>query len=236
MKKLFPILLSIISTINLFGQNIGALEISGENVKPWLPKLQLEYEGIYNFGESESESELRLFFVDTVIVGQVKKGYWEEGTEIWKWTYKNLTNIKIDKYGNFTSDQYTGQFVTYTDRTGKFKGLKIDNPWTEWLEDGRYEIGIRLKVSARLQAGDFPQVSTRHLTEEELSKFGKETLQLMRNEVLARYGYRFKEGGKIEQYFIEKEWYRPQHAEVTEFLTQVELDNIELIKRIESKK
>jgi hypothetical protein len=131
---------------------------------------------------------------------------------------------------------HTGQFVTYTDSTGTYKGLKINNPWTEWLEDGRYEIGIRLKVSARLYQGDFTQVSTRHLTEEELSELDKETLQIMRNEVYARYGYRFQDGGKMEQYFIKQNWYRPQHDDVTDFLTQVELDNIELIKKIESKK
>ncbi|WP_321369090.1 YARHG domain-containing protein [uncultured Draconibacterium sp.] len=236
MKHVLTILLSIISTLNLLGQNIGALEISDDDVKPWLPKLELEYEGFYKFGESESESDLKLFFVDTVIVGQVMQGYWEEGTGIWKWTYKTLTNIEIDKKGNFKSDQHTGQFVTYTDSTGTYKGLKINNPWTEWLEDGRYEIGIRLKVLARLYQGDFPQVSTRHLTEDELSELDLETLQIMRNEVFARYGYSFKEGGKLEQYFNKQNWYRPQHADVTDFLTQVELDNIELIKKIESKK
>lgn len=236
MKHLITISFLIISTIKLFGQNIGALEIPDDNVKPWLPKLQLEYEGFYKFGESESESDLKLFFLDTAIVGQVMQGYWEEGTGIWKWTFKNLTSIKIDKQGNFISDQHTGKFVTYTDSTGTYKGLKINNPWTEWLEYGRYEIGIRLKVSAPLYQGDFSQVSTRHLTEEELSILDKETLQIMRNEVFARYGYRFKEGGKMEQYFREKNWYRPQHADITNFLTQVELNNIELIKKIESKK
>jgi hypothetical protein len=236
MKHLFAILILTISTINLFGQNIGALEISDENVKPWLPKFELEYEGFYKFGEGESESDLKLFFVDTVIVGQVMQGYWEDGTGIWKWSFKNLTNIKIDKQGKFTSDQHSGQFVTYTDRTGTYKGLKINNPWTEWLEDERYEIGIRLKVSARLYQGNFTQVSTRHLTAEELSALDKGTLQIMRNEVFARYGYCFKEGGKMEKYLSEQNWYRPQHADVTNFLTQVELANIELIKQIESKK
>jgi hypothetical protein len=181
MKLILTILTLTISICNLLGQNIGALEISDENVKPWLPKLQLEYEGFYKFGESESESDLKLFFVDTLIIGQVMQGYWEEGTGIWKWTYKTLTNIEIDKKGNFTSDQHIGQFVTYTDSTGTYKGLKIQNPWTEWLDDGRYEIGIRLKVSARLFQGDFTQVSARHLTEEELTELDKETLQIMRN-------------------------------------------------------
>ncbi len=65
MKHALTILTLIISTINLLGQNIGALEISDDNVQPWLPKFELEYEGFYKFGESESESDLKLFFVDT---------------------------------------------------------------------------------------------------------------------------------------------------------------------------
>mgnify|MGYP005815411935 CR=1 FL=1 len=168
MKLVLTILIFTISTIDLLGQHIGVLEIFDENVTPWFPKTQLEYEGFYKFGESESESDLKLFFVDTLIVGQVMQGYWEEGTGAWKWTYKNLTNIEIDEKGNFKSDQHTGQFVTYTDSTGVYKGLKINNPITDWLEEGRYEIGIRLEVPARLYQGNFPQVSTRYLTDDEL--------------------------------------------------------------------
>lgn len=236
MKHVFTILILTISTINLFGQNIGTLEISDNNVNVWFPKLQLEYEGFYKFGESESESELKLFFVDTLIVGQVMQGYWEEGTGIWKCTFTNLTNIKIDKKGNFTSDQHKGKFVAYSDSTGTYKGLKINNPWTEWLKDGRYEIGIKLKVSAKLYQGDYTQVSTRNLTAEELTNLDKETLQIMRNEVYARYGYRFNIGGQMEQHFSKQNWYRPQHDDVTNFITQLELKNIELIKKVESKK
>jgi len=236
MKRVLTILFLSISTLSLVGQNIGAMEVLDENVKPWLPKLELEYAGFYKFGESESESDLKLFFVDTVIIGQLKQGYWEEATEVWKWRFKNLTNIKIDKKGNFVSDQHTGQFVTYTDSTGTYKGLKINNPWTEWLEDGRYEIGIRLGVPYGLYQGDYPQVSTRHLSAEELSTLDKETLRIMRNEVYARYGFRFKKGGEMDQYFSAKNWYLPQHDDVLRFLTKVELENIELIKEIELKK
>ena len=89
MKYIITILFSVFSIINLLGQNIGALEISDKNVKPWLPKSQLEYEGFYKFGESESESDLKLFFVDSLIIGQVMQGYWEDGTGFWKWKYKN---------------------------------------------------------------------------------------------------------------------------------------------------
>lgn len=234
MKQVFIILLLTLSGLKLSGQNIGALEIPDSSVKIWIPKWQLEYEGFYKFGESESESDLKLFFVDSVIVGQVMQGGWEDGTGNWKWTFKNLTNIQIDKKGNFISDQHSGQFVTYTDSTGTYKGLKINNPWTEWLESERYEVGIRLEVPARLYQGNFPEVSTRHLIKDELLKTDKVTLRIMRNEVFARYGYRFKKNREMQKYFSRQNWYHPQHDDVTPFLTQVELYNIQLIKQVES--
>ena len=236
MKHVIAILFSVFSAINLFGQNIGALEISDKNVKPWLPKLQLEYEGFYKFGESESESDLKLFFADSLIIGQVMQGYWEEGTGFWKWKYKNLTNIKIDKEGNFSSDQHSGQFVIYTDSTGVYKGLRIDNPWTGWLDKNRYEIGIELNIKPRIFSGKYTQASFRHLSTDELKKMSKKELKIMRNEIFARYGFKFNSGGEMDLYFKQEKWYQPQHENVTEFLTQLELHNIKLIKEIETKK
>ena len=58
----------------------------------------------------------------------------------------------------------------------------------------------------------------------------------MRNEIFARYGFKFNSGGEMDLYFKQEKWYQPQHENVTEFLTQLELDNIELIKEIETKK
>src|SRR5690554_510370 len=162
MKYRLTIIFLIFSTIIVFGQNIGSLEISDGSLKPWIPKFEIEYEGTYHFGESESESDLKLFFADTTIIGQIRQGYWEENTGFWKWKYKNLTNIKIDKTGKFTSDQHTGKFVIYTDSTNSAKGLKIDNPWTEWLDNNRYEVGIELNVPARLFSGKYPQASSKH--------------------------------------------------------------------------
>lgn len=235
MRLLLAIFFLIVLILSVSGQYIGALEISDDDVKPWFVKLEAEYEGLYHFGESESESDFLLFFVDTLIIGQIKQGYWEEGTGIWKWSYLNLANIKVAKQGNFTSDRYSGQFVTYTDNSGVHKGLKINNPWTDWLEDDVYEIGIRTKIPSGIFAGDYPQVSRRYLTADELSVLDKEHLLIMRNEVFARYGFIFKEGGKMEKFFSQKDWYEAEHKDVTDFLTQLELLNIELIRQFEAK-
>jgi hypothetical protein len=84
MKKLIILFLLIPFSLFSYGQNIGAMEIDDSTVKPWIPKFEIEYAGVYHFGESESEAELKIFFSGTLIIGQIKSGYWEEGTGVWK--------------------------------------------------------------------------------------------------------------------------------------------------------
>ena len=58
-----------------FSQYWSGQEINESNLSNWIPKRQIEYEGSYHFGESESESDFNLFFSDGIIVGQVQMGY-----------------------------------------------------------------------------------------------------------------------------------------------------------------
>lgn len=223
-------------TSSLFTQNIIPEDISENQIKSWESKNLTTYEGFYKFGDSEFESDLRLFIVDSLIIGQVMQGYWEEGTEDWKWKYNNLTNIKIDSKGKFTSDQTSGQFVSYKEDNETSKGLKINIPWNSWVIDGTYEIGYKLPVSPRFFIGKYPQASSKRLTIEELGKLSKNQLQIMRNEIFARYGYIFKPNGKMDTYFKNIKWYRPQHKEVSSFLTALEKYNIKQIQIVEAKK
>ncbi len=64
----------------------------------------------------------------------------------------------------------------------------------------------------------------------------KNELEIMRNEIFARYGLKFSLGGEMDLYFRQQKWYKPQYENVTKFLTQLELGNIELIKEIENSK
>lgn len=227
------LLLNVLYSNFLCGQNIGTVEISEQAIHSWEVDDISEYEGFYKFGEGEGESDLKLFFADSIIVGQIMEGYWEDDTDFWKWRFKNLTNIKIDQNGLFTSDQHTGQFVTYLDTNRTYFCLKINNPWWDWLDDGRFDVGVRLLVNARLYQGDYPQTSSRLLSIEELKNLNAFTLKIMRNEVYARYGYIFLEGSEMETYFKKTKWYRPHYKEVSNFLTEIELRNIQTIQRIE---
>jgi len=228
------IMLLFISNLT-FAQYWGAEEINKFDLSLWIPKFELEYQGIYHFGESESESDFILFFSGDCIVGQIKNGYWEENTGIWKSNYKTLTNIKIDKQGKFTSDQHTGQFIRYKTENGDFiKGLRIDNPWTSWIADSKFEIGTITKIEfENIFYGKFIKASFRKLENSELTKMNSENLKIMRNEIFARYGFTFKKGGEMDKYFRSQNWYRPEHKEVNNFLTEIENYNIELIRKIE---
>jgi len=230
------VILLLCSTLS-HAQFWGGQEISESDLSPWIPKFELEYQGVYHFGESESESDLNLFYSGDCLIGQVKFGYWEENTGIRKTNYSTLTNIEIDENGKFTSNQHYGEFVKYKTKTGELMmGLRIENPWTSWIESNKFEVGSRISVDLDdVFAGKFKKASLRKLDVDELEKMPTEDLRIMRNEIFARYGYLFKKGGAMEKYFKGQDWYRAQHKNVELFLTEIEKSNIEMIRKIEGK-
>lgn len=232
--KLFLIfiLMPILSTAQYWGEQ----EVILSDLSPWVEKSQKDYAGIYHFGESESESDLILFFTDYHIIGQVKMGYWENKTGIWKNTFINLTNIIITEDGRFVSDQHSGKFVNHTyDRDNIIPCLRIDNPWTEWLQNNEWEIGSYTPLNfLDFFPGVYPEASYQELKPENLNKLSKKELSLIRNEIFARYGYRFRKDGTMNIYFEQQPWYRAQHDNVNAFLTAVETFNILLITGFEN--
>ena len=164
--------------------------------------------------------------------GQIKSGAWSNDGSAWIWTYRNLSNIRID--GNkFYSDQTNGEFVIYDNGKKKIKGLKIYNSWSGLTKNDEYEIGIKSYSINDYFNGKYPQASKRILSIDELKKLTKLNLKIMRNEIFARYGYKFKPGGEMEKYFKSQTWYSGQHDNVNGFLTNLEKENIKLIQQIE---
>lgn len=73
-----------------------------------------------------------------------------------------------------------------------------------------------------------------YLTESYLSKYNKETLALIRNEIFARHGYAFKEE-PFKTYFNSKAWYKSDYSfkgDISE-LNEYEIKNVNLIKELE---
>lgn len=82
--------------------------------------------------------------------------------------------------------------------------------------------------------GDYPFCSSEILTSDILNNFEKAELKIMRNEIFARYGYKFKTN-KMKKYFESKNWYKGEYDNVNNKLTDLEKINIELIKFFENK-
>jgi hypothetical protein len=229
----FILLMTFIST-QVSGQWIASEEIDKTKVHKWSPKLTIEYQGVYHFGDSESESDLVLIFYQDKIIGQIKSGSWSADGKSWIWSYENLQNIKIE--GNkFTSDKASGEFVIYNNGDENLKGLKIINPWSGIPEDGQWEVGLRKGNVLDYLEGKFPYASFRLLDDDELAMLSKSDLKLMRNEIFARYGMKFKTGGEMDSYFKKQTWYTAQHENVDGFLTDLERKNIQIVKEVESR-
>lgn len=81
--------------------------------------------------------------------------------------------------------------------------------------------------------GDYPEVSTRYLTDEDLAGKSILVLRVMRNEPFMRLGYIFN-SPDLAQHFSKFNCYTPHNANVTNLLSPIEKVNIDLIKRYEN--
>ena len=205
------------------------------------------FAGFYHFGDSEGESTLHLHFSKGIWSAQRQGGVWSEDGMGWIPAYVNFSNIAVDIDGNFSADELAstgksitrkGKFVKSTNISGQeIKGLKIHPTWTIGYDENTTETGFKYDVDAHeMYAGEYPKSSYRILEKIDLEQLSKEQLQIMRNEIYARYGFKFKQGGAMIKHFEQQEWYRPVFGKVDSFLNTIELENIKLIKRVEADK
>jgi hypothetical protein len=109
-----------------------------------------------------------------------------------------------------------------TETTLKYEYLKIDGCSIK-----------RLSTKENIDSNrEFPIASERLLTDLDLKKFSSQQLRLMRNEIFAAYGYRFK-SPDLSNHFKDKEWYSPEYDDVTDQLTDIEKLNVQLILKNE---
>lgn len=79
----------------------------------------------------------------------------------------------------------------------------------------------------------FSYASERILPLSFINRFDHEVQELIRNEIFARHGYKFKRDD-LNQYFSEQNWYHPKDQ--TDELSEIEKFNIKIIKIAEAKK
>jgi len=95
------------------------------------------------------------------------------------------------------------------------------------------EIHQHTNVDKDTYVRKYEQASSRELTADELRPLSKTELRIMRNEIFANHGYIFKTAG-MKEYFSGKKWYVPRYENVDDMLTQIEKDNIQLIRKVET--
>ncbi len=187
-------LLFLLLPICLSGQKMGFDDIDGRNLKPWLVKDKKAYQMAYHFGDSEAESNLLLLVDAGKCYAQISWGEWTDNGAKWLKRFETLSNVRIE--GNrFFSSKTNGEFVLYIDKGDTTRCLKVYQPWSGVTAKGQYEVGFVAGKAELFVDGQFPQASLRQLNAAELAKMPKADLQLMRNEIYARYGYIFKAGG-----------------------------------------
>jgi len=83
--------------------------------------------------------------------------------------------------------------------------------------------------------GDYTFASAIPLIDDILFHYNLDELRLIRNEIFARYGYKFK-SEDLQTFFNSKDWYKPISDDVTDKLTELEKLNVQLILNVEARK
>ncbi|BDD04550.1 YARHG domain-containing protein [Aureibacter tunicatorum] len=235
-KMVDVVLIFILCTVfacNANAQYFGSEKIPKEIIEPWIEDSIQQYQAVYKFGFSEGECEMTIIINDDLIIAQTSEYEWSNEFNRFVSTYSNFSNVKIE--GNkFFSDQTDGEFVFIENDNGSTAYLLIYDPWTYEFHEGG-ELGKIMGDSQELYCnGKFPQASLTLLSDSDLEKLTLHELKVMRNEIFARYSYKFKLGGEMDKYFKSQDWYLPYSDSAN--LTELEIRNIALIKKAESKK
>ncbi len=129
-------------------------------------------------------------------------------------------------------DQYDGIFEFTLDASDEL----VKGNWTPYKEKGNsaktYELKKRLfEYDATL--GTYPEASQRLLADDDLANLTEYELTEMRNEIYARRGYCFK-NKEWRTLFEGYDWYMPMGTDIRGKLSDIEVENIEMIYEYES--
>ena len=134
-------------------------------------------------------------------------------------------NLNYDFFTNYSYKQLlsNGEIITLTsDRIFDFTKFTVINEnyfigcYAHYIDQEDYSPG-------QGNAGEGNVFTFDHLSIEDLD--------IMRNEIFAEYGYKFK-SEKWSSYFATKPWYRPLHDNVNDKLSDIDRENIQVILRV----
>ncbi|HMC86091.1 MAG TPA: YARHG domain-containing protein [Chitinophagaceae bacterium] len=210
-------------------------QLNPEDLHPWKPKQKVDYTGIYHFGESEWEWDLLVIIDDSVVVAQAFLNDWGKvdrtADETWRRREIVYRNVKCVQ-NMIASDSLTAYFMEYKTQQNKITGMIL--PYNSSKIDTA-EFGGRTTKDIKqfwFFKGEYPELSWKIQNDTYFAIKSKEELQIMRNEIYARYGQRFAKNGKMYLHFYKKKWYQPFRDNVQSCLTEIEVRNLAKINAI----
>lgn len=173
-----------------------------------------------------------------IAIAEVKEGK-ALGYTVCAGNYRPITGTATDSDGSYKfimnepgTDKYDGHFEFTIDTT---KPL-LTGTWAPFQKgivgEKTYELE-KATYAYQPGLGQYPQASSRLLEESDVSNLLAEELEYMRNEIYARHGYSFKDLEDRRQ-FDTVSWYIPMGIDIREKLTDIEVQNIDLIYEYES--
>lgn len=129
-------------------------------------------------------------------------------------------------------DPYDGTFTFTLSTTER----ELEGDWAPFRKQGNRAKTYRLAArdfKYNPAVGEWPEASQRLLSEEDVWNYNSEELRLMRNEIYARHGYSFKIKD-MRYHFEDQDWYMPVTTDIRTAITDIEVQNIELIYEYET--
>ena len=147
-----------------------------------------------------------------------------------------LADMGVSGTAKFDSGKYVGVLQK---ELGKELQSVRDCRLTVW-QDLRVTVLSGQQSASVTQTSNsaFSFTSSGWIDENDLTQYSSAQLRLMRNELYARYGYRFK-SADLRQHFSKQAWYNPDTDEATvayKRMTAMERSNVLLIKAEEARR
>jgi hypothetical protein len=164
-------------------------------------------------------------------------------------------SVSFDKQGNKYNDIVIGHGYPSSGPDGEGEDfsyfydvdrgfLQVTNQFMKWDEDRQKETTTETFQYFKLdeevgwieaEGRTYSFASEQLLSAEDVQAYNAEELNLIRNEIYAAHGYTFKSVA-LKKYFETKAWYLSLYSNVDEMLSDIEKQNIQLIRKAESGK
>ena len=165
--------------------------------------------------------------------------------KLWELSFEGNTSINFINneiveitYHDFFKEEDIQTHALITDQNFYLSHSSKVNDQVEGTIYQYYEIvegGVLKNLSQNTQISKgryFPQSSAKLLSLSELQQYNLEEIRLMKDEILAEYGYSFSDIS-TRNYFEMQDWYTPISENVDSLLTDIEQRNFDSLSKVE---